>query len=677
MSILDSLRKLLGKDYNIVYKSYIESPSVLSLSPRELYATQANLYSVVSFLASSISQLPLKVYNREDEDTRVRDRNSTAAKLLFKPNSDQTQAEFIKALSIEYLLYGEALVWLLPDISESGYQLRIIPSDWVIDRKCFTNYSAATYKVRTQTGNTIEIDAKNIIDFREYAPGMPANHQSPISALKQTLYEQIEADKFRTSLWKSSGRMNAYISRPANVTPWTKETRDAWTSAFRRGWSEGGQKSGSMPILEDGMEIKTYNFNSKEAQYAEGKQLSREDVAAAYHVNPSLIWHTNTQTYASSKDNARALYAECLGPILQIFQQRINTFLLPMLGVDYNEYYVEFDLEEKLKGSFEERASIIQSAVGGPWMTRDEARAMNNMPPLPEDEGKGVIVPLNVLIGGQASPQDSVGDAYKKIEPCSCGCHTSVKEVVDEKPDVKKIDTEPTDEDKELINEVLTKFFKRQEKSVLSKLGAKSAMDQEWWDKDRWNKELSDDLYKILLDMATKKGVDIAVILDSYYNGEITENYIRKYVEDQAEFINDATYDKIIEVQNNNYSEDLTEDETEDDYEEPKTVQDVYKKRISFESILIAGLLAYGIYKFATKEAINQAEYQGKLTKTTVYKTWVTGTNPRPEHAIMNGETVNIDEKFSNGSDWTHDDILGPNGTCGCNCHIEVTFESK
>lgn len=664
MSVLDSLRKLLGRDVNIVYQSYTESPSVLSLSPKELYATQANLYSVVNFLAASISQLPLKVYVRQAEDIRTRDRDSKAAKLLFKPNDDQTQAEFMKALSIEYLLYGEAIVWLLPDVSDSGYQLRIIPSDWIIERKCYTNYSTAVYKVRTQTGGIIDIDAKNVIDFREYAPGMPANHQSPISALKQTLYEQIEADKFRTSLWKSSGRMNAYISRPANVTPWTKETRDAWTDSFRKGWSSGGSKSGSMPILEDGMEIKTYNFNSKEAQFAEGKQLSREDVAAAYHVNPSLIWHTTTQTYASSKDNARALYAECLGPLLQLFQQRINTFLLPKLGVDYTNYYVEFDLEEKLKGSFEERASIIQSAVGGPWMTRDEARAMNNMSPLPNDEGKGVIVPLNVLIGGQASPQDSTADKFKKIEYLS-------KAVEDVDPVTFKIDTKPTDEETEAISEILKKFFARQEKSVSAKLGVKSAVQNEWWDKERWNKELSDDLYDLMLKMATKKGISIAKILDSYYKGEITEKYIRRYVENQAEFINDATFDKIQYVEDN--QEYLLSDENTS--EEPKTVKEVYEKRSSFEAPLIAGLLAYGIYKFATREAIDQAQYQGKMQRKRVYKTWITGPNPRPEHAAMNGEKVLIDDKFSNGADWVHDDILGPGGTCGCNCTIEVEIE--
>jgi len=667
MGIIESIRNLFGRDVKIFYgTSDIEMPSVEAMTPRYLYATQSNLYSVVSFLSASVAQLPLKVYERKEENVRVRDRDSKAAKLLFKPNDDQTQAEFIEALCTEYLLFGEALVWLLPDKSSSGYQLRIIPSDWVVERSCETNYAVKTYKVRTQTGGTIEIDAKSIIAFRKYAPGSPASYQSPISALKQTLMEQIQADRFRTSLWQSSGRMNAYISRPASVTPWTKETRDAWTKAFRAGWSNGGSKAGSMPILEDGMEIKTYQFNSREAQFTEGKQLSREDVAAAYHVNPSLIWHTNTQTYASSKDNARALYAECLGPMLQIFQQRINAFLLPLIGADPT-LYVEFDLEEKLKGSFEERASIIQSAVGGPWMTRDEARAMNNMSPLPDDEGKGVIVPLNVLIGGQASPQDSVADAYKSA-PCSCG-HSHVKEVVHTEETTETVNTDPSEEDIDELDSILKRFFSRQEKSVIAKLGVKDAATP-WWDKERWDKELADDLYDYILKIATKQGKTVAEVLGSEYREEITKKWLRTYVERQAEFINDATLDKLKYVVD--HAEYLLSEENES--EEPKTPKEVYEKRSSFEAPLIAGVLAYGVYKFATKEAVDQAQYQGKMESTKVYKVWITGPNPRDGHARMNGEKVLLNDKFSNGADWVHDDILGPNGTCGCNCRIELEF---
>ena len=69
-------------------------------------------------------------------------------------------------------------------------------------------------------------------------------------------------------------------------------------------------------------------------------------------------------------------------------------------------------------------------------------------------------------------------------------------------------------------------------------------------------------------------------------------------------------------------------------------------------------------------EAVNQARQQGIEAR--IQKRWVTGDNPRPEHAAMNGETVDIDEAFSNGCEWPGDDNGDPDTTCGCNCSTEV-----
>ena len=69
-------------------------------------------------------------------------------------------------------------------------------------------------------------------------------------------------------------------------------------------------------------------------------------------------------------------------------------------------------------------------------------------------------------------------------------------------------------------------------------------------------------------------------------------------------------------------------------------------------------------------EASRQAKQQGSTAS--VFKQWVTGENPREDHAMMDGETVGINDRFSNGADWPGDDILGADGTCGCNCTTEV-----
>ena len=641
--ITQKLRDLFGHTTIHVSLSPEENPRVAGLSARQLYSTQANLQAVVSFLSDSVAQLPLKVYRRGNDNARIRDTESTAAKLLFKPNADQTAYDLWNAVMVEYLLMGVATLWVLPDVnSDSGYQLRLIPKEWIINTDRETNYAPDSLRITAGTGNYIDIPRTEFVQFRRYSPGNPGGYQSPIAALRQTLSEQIQADKFRTQIWRSSGRFNAYLTRPKDVAPWTEEQKKTFLTAFREGWGLDGENSGKMPLLEDGMEIKPYQFNAKEAQYAETKQLSREDVAAAYHVNPSLIWHTTTQTYASAKDNARALYADCLGPVIQMLQQRINSFLLPMVGAD-PDLYVIFDLTEKLKGSFEERAAILQSAVGGPWMTRNEARSDNDMPPL--DGGDELIVPLNVIEGGQASPQDThtnqnSGDAELKLIVPS---HRKDKE------DTIRIKGRSDKEEDDAVTETLKKFFERQKNSVIPKIGA----GREWWDEDRWNKELSDDLEPLIDKIADTHGMSTADVLGTEYGREITRNYLRALTDGRSKAINASTLQKLL---------DAIEEETEP--------AEVFEKRESHDAEMFGQSLATVAATWATGEAVHQAQDHGYTKK--VEKEWVTGPNARPSHVAMNGERVGIDDKFSNGASWPGDDSLSPDESCGCNCSTDV-----
>ena len=534
MAALSSIRRLFWPRSNIYFNFGEQYPVVANLDARQLYATQANLHAVISYLADSIAQLPLKVYVRDGETQRRRDRESDAAKLLFRPNVDQTAFEFWNAVAIEYYLFGVSTVWITPDAeSESHWRMRIIPREWITDEDYITNYAPELLHVYTALdGEEIVIPRSEFVQFRMYAPGNPGGYQSPISALKSVLNEQIQAERFRTAVWASSGRFNAYITRPKDVKPWTPEQQKEWLKTFREGWSANGSKSGNMPLLEDGMEIKPYQFNSKEAQYAETKQLSREDVAAAYHVNPALIWHTGTQTYASAKDNARALYAECLGPTLQMIQQRVVSFVFPIIGAA-PDTYCEFDFTEKLKASFEERAGVLQSATGGPWITRNEARAYNNLPPI--DGADELIVPLNVIEGGQASPTDTHMDA--RVPMTVMPTEESASEPEAKAPTEIQIDGNADSAEVEKMTDALRRFFNRQADSVLPKIGARA----DWWNADRWNTELADDLEPLLDEIADRHGEEAAKILGGTYDTEMTRNYIRAVAEARAADINDAT----------------------------------------------------------------------------------------------------------------------------------------
>lgn len=621
---------------------------VLNMTAKALYNSQDNLAAVIDFISDSIAQLPLKVYHRNEKDERIRDRTSPAARLLRVPNCDQTEYEFIRALLTELKIFGCVYIWLLPDAeSDSGWQMRIIPTDWVTNTQKSTSYAPDCIRVTSDKAGTIEIPRTEFIRFYKYSPGNPGGYISPVSALRQTLEEQMQAGRFRRELWKSSGRLNAQIVRPKDVQPWTDETKKKWIETFREAWGAGGSRAGSIPLMEDGMEIKPFSTSFKEQQWAESIKLSREAVAAAYRINPSLVWHTDSQTYASSKDNARALYAECLGPDLQMIQQRINAFLLPMIHADPGTY-VEFDLTEKLKGDFENRAQVIQSSVGGPWMTRNEARRDNNLPPV--EGGDELIVPLNVVTGGQASPTDT----HPNAGPVRIFRRQSKKAKAEE--DETEISGEVKQKEQDAVGSLLDNFFKRQAKSILPKLGANA----EWWNADRWNKELADDLEPTLREIATAHGEKAAEAMGAEYSEKATEAYLRKLTEARAEVINEETRKKVQQAM----------DDAEEDEDPEELAAGEFDKRSDLDAALLGAMLAKKVAGWGTEEANRQASRQGSRKK--VYKVWEAGANARASHAMMDGETVPIDEPFSNGADWPGDDSLDPDESCGCNCSTRI-----
>lgn len=647
-SIFDRLRNFIKP--NVIQISLgLDAPTqVLNYTAKTLFQTQDNLQAVVNYLASSIAQLPLKVYVRDGETDRNRDRDSVAAKVLWKPNEYQTCFEFIRAIATEYYVFGCVYVWVTPDAdNESGYQLLIIPSEWVQSTSGGNVYGPATIRVATNNGLVTEIPSDEFVQFKTYSPGNPGGYLSPITGLRQTLQEQIEAGRFRKQLWHSSGRLNAQILRPKDVQPWDSETRKRFVDAFREAWGPEGAKAGSIPLMEDGMEIKPFQTSFREQQWAESIQISREAVAAAYRINPALVWHTGTQTYASARDNARALYAECLGPDLQMLQQRLNDFLLPKLGAD-KDTYVEFDLTEKLKGSFEERAGIMQSSVGGPWLTRNEARADYNLPPI--KGGDELIVPLNVVEGGQASPTDTHMDEQEPM--------TTEPVKMRQKSEAVRIKGMSEREEEEAVEKVLSRFFERQAKSILPKLGAKA----DWWDGKRWDDELAADLQPVVEQVADSHGMSTAKQLGTEYDKAITRNYLTALAKGRAHAINVKTKRDIDKA--------LRDEEEAEEGEDVRTPADVMEKRAGFDAEVYGKALAVCVAGWGMIESCKQAKRGGYSKR--IEKEWVTGVNARSSHAAMNGERVGIDDIFSNGARWPGDDNLDVEESAGCNCSTQV-----
>lgn len=656
MAIFKGLRNLRRPIFYVYGDDW--GVKVANMDAAQLYKTQPNLRAVISFLADNAAQIPIKIFERASDTDRPRVLDSPAALLMADPNPDMTAFEFKRWMYSDLLLYERFLTLLVPSKeTKSGWDMRPVPSAWIQSYKSTSPFAPDSIIVGIPGNEAIEIPSSMFVLFHGYDPTDPMRQYSRISALKETLHEQVESNSFRRQMWHRGGRFNAYLTRPKDVQPWSDAAYNRFKETWKNSWagSEGGDAGGT-PILEDGMEIKNVQFNSRDAQWAESVKLSREDCAAVYHVNPAMIWPGTGQTYASAKENARALYNDCLAPTLTQATDRINKMVLSRVGEPEN-HYAAYDITIKTEGSYEEKLKTLSSATGAPFLTRNEARAKLDLPAL--EGGDDLITPLNVLVGGLASPRDTDPTSYNSAAVEQARAALGLKSLKKEEPKERKANGKPNEEDAKKLIEVYKDFFKRQAKSVLPKIGA----GKEWWNEERWNKELADDLFAEALGISVETARRVIKELwdDGDYDPDRTEAYIRKMCERRAEMVNQATYEEISKAM----------ESPEDDESLKATPEGVFENAEKNRSESAGSAFACALCAWSLLEACRQNQRRGE----NVYKTWrVTSGNPRSSHAALDGETVQYDEPFSNGAQWPGDiDNLSVEEVANCQCIIEIT----
>jgi HK97 family phage portal protein len=374
----------------------------LSYDYAALYRLQPNVRTCVDFLARNIAQLGLHVYRRVGETDRRRERDYGLARLLDLPLPTEfkcTRYRLIESLMGDLGVYFNAYWLKVRQGGEVRGLLRVPPPLVTVEG------SMVPIRYEINLGAQVrKVEPAEIVHFRGYNPENALVGLSPLETLRRVLAEEQAMGDYREGFWANAARMAGLIERPKEAPKWTQDARDRFKAEFEALYS-GDDNSGKTAILEEGMTWKQASFSAEESEYLAGRKLTREECARAYHIPLPLVGILDHATFSNIKEQHKNLYQDSLGPWLAMIEQEIELQLLPDFA-DSAGVYVEFNIAEKLKGSFEEQMQSMQSSVGRPWMTADEARARMNLPSLGGDAAE-LVTPLNVLVGGQASPRDS------------------------------------------------------------------------------------------------------------------------------------------------------------------------------------------------------------------------------------------------------------------------------
>jgi HK97 family phage portal protein len=365
-----------------------------------IYRTQPNVRTVIDFLSRNIAQLGLHVFRRISDTDRERLADHPLARTIGHPNPATTRYRLFESTLQDLGIYFNC-IWLKLRAPGRLGIVRLPPEQIEIEGGIFPT----TYTWRPPNGKTRTFAPADVVHFSGYDPLNPLMGVSPLETLRRVLAEEAAAGDYRESFWANAARMEGIIERPATAPEW----EDWQRKEFRKQWQEahaGGENSGKTAILEDGMTWKATGFSMKASEYLGARKLTREECAAAYHIPLPMVGILEHATFSNIKEQHKHLYQDCLGPWLVMIEEEIERQLLAdeFFGGDQEGIYTEFNIAEKLKGSFEEQATSIFQLVGGPVMTRNEGRARLNLPRLDDAGADRLVTPLNVRDTPSAMP---------------------------------------------------------------------------------------------------------------------------------------------------------------------------------------------------------------------------------------------------------------------------------
>ncbi len=503
----------------------------------QIYASQPNVRTAVDTLAREAAVLHMQTYERRprgidipEADIRLDDH--PVQRLMDNPAPGMSKFRFWYSLFADLAVYDVAYWWKVRQGRLPAALVRIPPGSIYPQRHPITG-EVLFFRLPDGT----QLSPLDMVVYWGYDPAVNHGSVAPMETLRRLLAEEYASGMDREARWRNSARKDGVITRDVNSPRMSDDAKEGFLIDLEDSLA-GANGSGRPLILQPGMDYKDHQWSPREMEYIEARKLSRTEVAAHFHMPPAMVG----ASVAGQEPDAATLnyfYTSTLPPWLVRVEHEIEAQLVPEFELTperQNKIYVEFNLDEKLRGSFEERISILATAAGGPIITVNEARFRENLPPIPG--GDLIFVPMNSFRGGgpQASPNSPVETPAQGNEPAGTtpGGGTTVQRasytdfeagraiVLGAEQAAVALDPETTSieglvgrvngkserlavlasrhsKQAALGRQVLLKLFDRQKRWV-----------DEGLKRDRWDRELSDDLYGFLYPAVEAVGEDEA-----------------------------------------------------------------------------------------------------------------------------------------------------------------------
>jgi HK97 family phage portal protein len=327
------------------------------------------VFACLRLLSEAISTLPVGVFTRKDD---VRLPAATPKYLKFEA-PQQSRINYLSQVMLSLLTDGNAFV--LTPRDPMGVPVDLLVLEPTIVEVC-RDRRGVYFKIQEY-----EFDQRDIM----HIPGMmlPGHLRgvSPIKAARSVIEGAQSAQDYGTSFQSNSAVPPAVIKVPGDPTDSNATERARRIGQLWNETHQGANNAGKVGVLLGGAELQTIAVSPEDAQWLDSKRFTVSEIARFYGVPPHLIADaSNSTSWGSGLQEQNLAFGQFS---LRTWIERIDdahTRLLSTHG--RRSAFFKLNLDALLRASLSDRYASYAVAIQNRWMYPNEARRLEDMPPI-------------------------------------------------------------------------------------------------------------------------------------------------------------------------------------------------------------------------------------------------------------------------------------------------------
>lgn len=404
--IKSALLNFLGVPLNLTDGRFWQDWYGLSGSGQSVSADSAmqlsTVWACVRLLSETIATLPLKLYRLEPSGTRTPAISHQLYPILCRrPNAEMTPSRFFQVIVASLCLRGNAFIEKKRIGNRIVALVPLLPQNMTVKR---LENGQLEYRYIDDVGHLTSsltprvIPAKNMMHIKGFGLDGMCGIQ-PLKAGREVFGSALSLETTAAKYFKNGMLASGFLTAERFLSD---EQRQKLQQSLER--FMGAENTGKTMLLENGIKYQGVTLDPQASQMLQSRERSVEEICRWFGVPPFMVGHmTKQSSWASSVEGMNLIFlSNGLRPLLVNIEQEINRCLLD----DDEDYFAEFSVEGLLRADSKGRASYYTTALQNGWMSRNEVRKLENMPPVEGGDTYTVqlnLTPLNKL--GQANRQ--------------------------------------------------------------------------------------------------------------------------------------------------------------------------------------------------------------------------------------------------------------------------------